>query len=109
MEKNTVVKKKFVVASVVEFSSIVTLQKMNGKRKMSVDITLKINKQAMHVRFVANGKGPYVVRIIIHEYKIIFETRHTRYRGSPEITMQQFKGKSTTGGRGAKRQPNMFA
>ena len=45
------VKKKFTVAGVVELATIITLQEANGKREVSGNVTLEVNKQAVNIRF----------------------------------------------------------
>lgn len=58
-------KKKITVASVVELAAIVTLQEANRKKEVRGHITLKINKQAVNIRFCSKGKGPYEMGVII--------------------------------------------
>ena len=68
------------IASVVKLSTIVTLEKANGKGEVSEDVALKMYKKRMNIGFRANRKGSYIVRKIIHGYKVVLKTRHTRGR-----------------------------
>ena len=38
-------------AGVVELATIITLQEANGKREVSGNVTLEVNKQAVNIRF----------------------------------------------------------
>jgi hypothetical protein len=57
--------KEIAIFKIVEFSSIVILYKANGKDKMGTYISLEIQKNSMNIRFVAEGKSPDEVSVII--------------------------------------------
>jgi len=80
--------KEDAVLSVVEFTAIVTLNKANRQSKVCENIIAKIKKEAMNIRFSTKRKSPNVMRVIIHNHKIIFITRNTRNWGGLEITME---------------------
>ena len=51
-------KKEIMVAKIVKFTAIVTLQKANGEREVGVHIALEIHKHGMNIRFAAEWEGP---------------------------------------------------
>ena len=66
--------KKVPVLKVVRFFTIVTLYKFNWKKEVGSDISLKVNKNGVDIRFVAQGKSPNKVGEIIENNKIILKT-----------------------------------
>lgn len=59
------VKEEVMVTRVIKLMAVITLKKTNGEGEVSRHIMLKINKQTTNIRFCANRKGPYKVRVII--------------------------------------------
>jgi hypothetical protein len=70
-------KEKGAIGKIVKFSTVITLYESYRKKKVSVNITLKVNKNCVHIRFVSEREGPCKVCKIIQNNKIIFETRNT--------------------------------
>lgn len=73
-------KKEITIACIIKLATIVTLQETNGEGEVSSYVALEIHKETMHIRFGSNRKTPYIMRVVIKHYKIIFETRDTRNR-----------------------------
>jgi hypothetical protein len=68
---------KGAIGKIVKFSTVITLYESDRKKEVSVNITLKVNKNCVHIRFVSERKGPCKMCKIIQDDKIIFETRNT--------------------------------
>ena len=63
---------------IIEFSTVVTLNKSNGKKEVGSYISLEVKKNSVYIRFVTQGKGPNKVGKIIKDNKIIFKAGDTR-------------------------------
>ena len=66
------------VLKIIEFSTVVTLNKSNGKKEVGSYISLEVKKNSVYIRFVTQGKGPNKVGKIIEDNKIIFKAGDTR-------------------------------
>ena len=71
-------KKESAIASIIKFTSIVTLNKAYGKTKVGENILTKIEKNWVYIGLGSERKGPNIMGIIIKNYKIVFVTRNTR-------------------------------
>ena len=77
------VEKEVSIGKIVKFFTIVTLDKSNGKAKMSGNVALKIEENSVHIRFVSKWESPNIMSEIIQYDKVIFEARYTQGRGCP--------------------------
>jgi hypothetical protein len=55
--KNATLKEKVSIFKVVEFSSIVTLNKSYGKKEVNGNVSLKVEKYRVNIRFVLQWKN----------------------------------------------------
>ena len=76
---------------------------------MGGDVGEKGGEGGRNVGFTAERKGPYKMRVIIQNHKIINITRITQNRRGPNITMKKLKRKRRDCGGRSKRKTNMFA
>ena len=59
-------KEEIVIASIVEFTTIVTLDKSYRKAEVHKSILMKIKKNCVSIRLGAKRKRPYIMRVIIN-------------------------------------------
>ena len=64
-EKNAVVKKEGMIFNIIKFTTIITLYEANREKEVHGDVSLKIEKENVNVRFVAERKDPRKVCKII--------------------------------------------
>ena len=69
--------KEGLVGGVVELTSVIGLESLNGARKFSANIGIKPSKEMMHFRFLLDRKSPSKMRKIIENNKIVLKTRQT--------------------------------
>lgn len=64
-KKSAMFSEEGAICSVVEFSSIVSLEGFNGGRKLGANISIERHKKIMNFRLLANRKRPSKMRKII--------------------------------------------
>jgi hypothetical protein len=65
---------------VVEFTAIVTLDSKDREVKLGASIGMKGSEGNKNIRFLAKGKRPKIMSIIIHNNEVITKARGTRNR-----------------------------
>jgi hypothetical protein len=88
---DTVRKEEGASGGFVKLTSIVALGIPVGTTKLRGHISEKVRERGEHVRLMAHRKGPRIMSTIIKNNQIILISRHTRYRRSPKIAMDQIK------------------
>lgn len=86
-ELNTAGEEEGAGGGVIKLAAIVTLDIANGGGKLSFNIGEKLGQGGKGVGFEAKLESPNIVRAIIKNDKIIFETRNANDRRCPQVTM----------------------
>lgn len=82
-EVNTIGEEKSAGGRVIELLAIVTLDVEDGGGTLSFNIGKKVGQSREGVGFKAKWVNPNIVRTIIKNNKIIFETRNSNDGGCP--------------------------
>lgn len=68
--------KELPVVGIVKFTAIIALQVFERSSEVSVNVSMKMCKDRVNIRFDTQGKSPYVMSVIIYEHKVIFVARN---------------------------------
>jgi hypothetical protein len=88
---NTLLKGERAGCIIVEFTTIITLNKLNTIVEVSKNIAMEIAQGTEHVRFKGERESPQIVSKIIQTHEIIFRSRYAHNRRCPQITMNQLE------------------
>lgn len=94
---------------VYEFRAVIRLHGNDGTRELSAGIGDEICEMCSGVRFLAQGKGPHKMRIVINNHEIVFEAGITKHGRCPKITVYQCKRSGTYCMGPSEGQAHMFA
>ena len=72
---------------VIKFRTVISLESTNRTTELSGNVREKRDESGGYIGFLTQRKRPYKVRIIIQKDKVVHETRITRNRRCPYITM----------------------
>jgi hypothetical protein len=97
---------KGVRGGVIELTTVVALDGLNGEAELSGHPSKEVKKGREGVRLGTQKEGPGVVREIINNHQIILITRNAEYRRSPQITVDKIESMRSMRRR-RKRKPNM--
>jgi hypothetical protein len=92
-----------------ELGAVICLKTAYRDTELCVSVSNKLNNMIMNFGFMAEGKRPTIMSIIINHRKIKFITRNTRNWRGPDITVNEFKRCRSTRNRTSKWQPSVFA
>lgn len=63
--------KEVSILGTIRLTSIVALESPNGPTKMHANVSMKVTKNNMHLRFEFEGKSPSIARKIINNQEIV--------------------------------------
>jgi hypothetical protein len=87
----------------IVLTAIISLQGHERKPELGVNVGVKRTDNRKNFRLRTYWNNPNVMSEIIQEDDIVFESRMTKHRGSPDIRVNKLKGKIRLSFRSTKR------
>jgi hypothetical protein len=109
LQLHAVGEKEVTGGGVIELSTVVTLNGLNGEAELSGHPGEEVAEGGESLRLGTQRKSPHIMRKIIKHDKIVFVTRHTGNGRSPQIAVYKIKNMSSMRRRRGKRKTNMAA